>query len=486
MKCLSILATATVLGPGFAAASPQASLSPIPCVRIAIEGLRCGTLRVLENRSAASGRSIEIHVAIAPATGAKPLPDPVFFFYGGPGAAASDEAAKTERAWRTARERRDLVFIDQRGTGRSAPMHCSFAGDPDDPNTYAIDLFDRGHLKACRDRLAASHDLIRYGTADAILDADAIRAALGYERINLVGESYGTRVVQEYLRRRPERVRAAVLLGAVPPSASITEGTAESLDATIEQFFESCEADRTCAAAYPHLRANATAFLNKARTAGIAATVSLDEGEARPARISYVHAIAWIRSRLYAVQEAARLPGILTQAAQGNGAELVRGALRWRRGLSRSLAEGMYASVVCAEDMPFVDVAAETTAAAATWLGDHRVASQQAACALWPRAEMPVDIKTPVTAATPMLVINGDRDPATSLDWARTVVRHADDARLVVAHNRSHALSFGFEACLGPIAQRFLDSADTGAIDDACAATMRLPPFEIEGPTETR
>ena len=480
LKCLSFLTAAAALAGGITAASRPPALSPVPCVDIAVEGLRCAVLRVPEDRSAASGRTIEIHVAVAPAMEEKPLPDPVFFFYGGPGAAASDEATKTERYWRRTRARRDLVFIDQRGTGRSAPMHCPYQGDSDDPNTYAVDLFDIGHLKACRDRLATTHDLARYGTADAIRDADAVRAALGYERINVVGESYGTRVAQEYLRRYPERVRAAVLLGAVPPSASITEGMAASLDAVLEQFFRSCETDRACAGAHPDLRADTTAFFNEVRAVGVTATVGLDQGEARPARISYAHAIAWIRSRLYSVQEAARLPRILTQAARGDGAELVRGALRWRRGLSRSLAEGMYASVACAEDMPFVDVESETAAAAFTWLGDHRVASQQAACALWPRAEVAADIKDPVTAATPMLVINGDRDPATSVDWARAVVQHAGDARLVVARNRSHAMTFEFEACLGPIAERFLETADTGAVDDSCAATIRLPPFEID------
>lgn len=481
MKCLSFLTAAAVLGPGLAAASPPAGLSPIPCAQLAVEGMRCGVLRVPENRSDASGRSIEVHVAVAPATGAQALPDPVFFFYGGPGAAASDEVRKTERLWRMTRERRDLVFIDQRGTGRTASMHCTYPGNPDDPNTYAVDLFDTDHLKACREHLATTHDLTRYGTADAIADADAVRAALGYERINAVGESYGTRVVQEYLRRHPERVRAVVLLGAVPPSASITEGMAASFDATLEQFFRSCESDRACAFAYPRLRAETTAFLTTARSSGVSAAVSLDEGEVQPGRISYAQAIAWIRSRLYAVQEAAHLPRILTQAAGGDARELVRGALRWRRGLSRSLAEGMYASVVCAEDMPFVDVASESSAAASTWLGDHRVTSQQAACAIWPRAEVAADIKDPVTAVTPMLVINGDRDPATGLAWAWTVVKHADDARLVVARNRAHAMTFEFEACLGPMARRFLETADTGTIDDACAATMRLPPFEMGG-----
>lgn len=114
------------------------------------------------------------------------------------------------------------------------------------------------------------------------------------------------------------------------------------------------------------------------------------------------------------------------------------------------------------------------------------MASQQTACALWPRAPVAADIKEPVTATTPMLVINGDRDPATSLDWARLVVQHAPHARLVIARNRAHAMTYEFDACLGPIAQHFVATADPAAVDDACAAALRLPPFEIDQSQENR
>lgn len=451
-----------------------------PCAGLSVAGLRCGYLPVPENPAEPEGRRIRLHVAVAPARGPKSLADPMYFVYGGPGVGASDEAARSIRLWMRARARRDLVFIDQRGTGRSAPLRCEYGGDPADPNTYAVDLFDTEFLAACLARHRAGRDLTRYGTAQAVRDIEAVRRALGHERMNLIGESYGTRVVQEYIRRHPHRVRSALLLGAVPPSASITEGMARLLDATLEQLFASCETDRDCAAAYPRLRADTFALLERARTRGITATVSLAGGLAREATISRAQAIAWIRSRLYSVQEAARLPGILTRAARGDARALVRGALVWRRAVSRSIAEGMYGSVACAEDMPFVDVRAETDAVAGTLMGDHRVASQQAACALWPRVAVAADIKQPVTAAVPLLVINGDRDPATSLDWARRVVSHAPDSRLVVARNRAHAMSYEFESCLGRIAMQFIDAADVDSIDVDCVGALRLPPFVID------
>lgn len=449
-----------------------------PCRSISAVGVICGTFGVPENWMQPSGRLIRIHVAVAPATGPDPLADPVFFFYGGPGAAASDDADRDIERWRALRARHDLVFVDQRGTGRSAALHCAFAGDPDDPNTYAIDLFDRDHLAACRDRLALRADLTRYGTAHATRDVEAVRAALGYRVINIVGHSYGTRAAQEYLRRHPMRVRTVVLLGAVPPSASITEGMAAALDATLLQLFDSCESDRACHEAYPRLREDATAVFGRARAQGFTAHVAIDRGVARDVTVSHDLAVAWLRSRLYSVTEAARLPRVLTLAARGDARELVGGAIRWRRGIARALAEGMYASVACNEDMPFVDVPHEVAAAQGTLLGAHRVTSQQAACKLWPRAVVASDIKTPVVAAAPVLVINGDRDPATGLDWARMVVAHAPDGRLVVARHRSHALAYRWASCLGPIAERFIETADAAAVNDGCAAELSLPPFE--------
>lgn len=461
------------------AATPGIELGP--CDHIAVTAARCGTLRVPENRADPAGRTIDIHVAVAAASGPDPLPDPIFFFHGGPGAAASDQAAGNIERWRALNTRRDLVFIDQRGTGLSAPLHCRFIGDPDDPDTYAIDLFDLQHLRACRDHHRNRADLTRYATADALQDVESVRTALGYTLINAVGISYGTRVVQEYIRRHPGRVRAALLLGAVPPARSITEGMARSLDATLNQLFDSCDADPACRAAYPRLRSDTAGLLRHARDQGVAATIALDAAAARETVISYQQLVAWIRGRLYSVADSARLPRALSQAARGDAGEVVLGAIRWRRQLTRSLSEGMYASVACAEDMPFVDVEAELAEAAGTWMGGHRVISQQAACAIWPRAAVPADLKTPVTAPTPILVINGDRDPATSLAWARAIVERAPNAHLVVASNRSHSLAFAWQDCLGPLAGQFIDRAAVDAVDDACAARLALPPFVTDG-----
>ncbi|MGH8198328.1 MAG: alpha/beta fold hydrolase [Steroidobacteraceae bacterium] len=480
-----LIALATLgLGAVVASDSSRSRIDLGPCDEFKIDGARCGFLSVPENWATSSGRRIGIHVAVAPATGSDAAVDPIFFFYGGPGAAASSEAPESADFWRELRVRRDLVFIDQRGTGRSAPLHCRYAGDPHDPNTYAIDLFDIAHLKSCHEHHAEIHDLTQYGTADAIQDAEAVRVALGYARINAVGESYGTRVVQEYARRHPERIRTALLLGVVPPSASITEGMAASLDATLGQFFTSCESDRGCAAAFPDLRSRTASLLMAANDAGFSAEIRLGQGELRMATISYELGLAWIRSRLYSVTEAARLPRILSQASRGDARELVRGAIHWRREISSSLSEGMYASVTCAEDMPFVDVEAEIAAATGTWLGSHRVTIQQAACAIWPRPAVADDIKHPLDVKTPILVMNGDRDPATSLDWARTAVSHAPNARLVVAQNRSHALTHDRDPCLRSLASQFVDTADPASIDDACAAKLALPPFDIAAGTD--
>lgn len=459
---------------------PSAALRLETCATFAFAGARCGILTVPEDWADPSGRFIGIHVTVVAASIRNPVDDPVFLFYGGPGSAASKEALKSSHFWGSLALDRDLIFVDQRGTGFSAPLNCKFSGSFQDPQTFAIDLFDMTHLRACRDLHASNRALTQYSTAVAIRDTEAVRAALGYERINVVGESYGTRVAQEYVRRHPERIRTALLLGAVPPSVSVTEGMAKSFDATLDQLFASCESDPACAAAYPDLRSTTIAFLDTIRISGVSADIVLDHGTPRPAKVPYELALAWIRSRLYSVEEASHLPRILSRAASGDARELVRGAIYWRRALSRAISEGMYASVVCAEDIPFVDVAEEIRAATGTWLGSHRVISQQAACEDWPRAVVPADFKFPLDTEIPILVVNGDRDPATSLEWAHIAVSHLSNARLIVARNRSHNLTAERNIdCVRSLATEFIELADPAVVDSTCTRDLVLPPFEF-------
>jgi len=180
----------------------QSSGSPLslsPCNLPGVSGpARCGTYEVFEDRAAKSGRKIKLHLVVLSATDHAPASDAVFVFHGGPGAPATDlvyEAAGFGPLGGL-RNSHDLVFVDQRGTGSSNGLHCDIGDDPEDLQVFFGELFPVEKIRACRQKLEAVADLRLYTTAIAMDDLDEIRAALGYEKIDLVGSSYGTIAAQ--------------------------------------------------------------------------------------------------------------------------------------------------------------------------------------------------------------------------------------------------------------------------------------------------
>ncbi|HEX8674880.1 MAG TPA: alpha/beta fold hydrolase, partial [Longimicrobium sp.] len=181
--------------------------------------MRCLTVRVPEDRERPRDGSVALHVVVvSPATPGDA--DPVFFFTGGPGQAASDGLQGTLHELAGVLATRDLVLIDQRGTGPSQPLRCDLDRTEDALRGWLTGGFPRAAIRACRERLLARGiNPARYATADAVMDAEAVRGALGYERVNLLGISYGTRVALEFLRRYPHHVRTATLRGLHAPDS---------------------------------------------------------------------------------------------------------------------------------------------------------------------------------------------------------------------------------------------------------------------------
>src|SRR5215207_529415 len=230
------------------AASPATSqrptgLSLAPCTPRGVSATanaRCGMLAVYENRAARSGRMIELRVVVFPATGSNRAPDPVFFIAGGPGSSIVDQAGGVARDPARLRERRDLVLLDQRGTGASHPINCEFYGPPDSLQSFLGDFMPPEAVRRCREEYAKDTDLTQYTTTIAAGDLDEVRSALGAERINLSGGSYGTRAAQEYMRRYPSRVRTASLFGVVAPSEAMPQHFARDAQNALDAVIREC------------------------------------------------------------------------------------------------------------------------------------------------------------------------------------------------------------------------------------------------------
>jgi pimeloyl-ACP methyl ester carboxylesterase len=215
--------------------------------------LLCGKYAVHENRAAMSGRMISLNVVVAPAYAIAPQPDPVFFLAGGPGQGQARIASAGENAlMRELRRDRDLVFIDQRGTGESNSLDCSLS-PRNTVQDYFAELFIPEPIARCRRTLSEKAELQFYTTPIAVEDLAQLRSALGYEKINIYGESYGTLAALEYLRRYPQDVRTLALAGVSTPAAKLPLQFAQGTERAMKRLLQDCSADPACAAVFPNL-----------------------------------------------------------------------------------------------------------------------------------------------------------------------------------------------------------------------------------------
>jgi pimeloyl-ACP methyl ester carboxylesterase len=453
-----------------------------PCsVEGVTEKLLCGRYAVWENRSTRRGRKIELNIVVVPALGPDPAPDPVFAFAGGPGDFATNGAGY----WadnRAVRARRDIVLVDQRGTGASHRLDCKVPRDPGDVQAYFEATLPLAEVRRCRAELAPIADLTQYTTSIAADDVDEVRAWLGYDKINLDGGSYGTRAAQVYLRRHGAHVRSATLLGVAamdqfPPLFHARDGKH-----ALDLVFEACAKAPACATAFPDLRAEharVLAGLDVARgRAHVTSPVDKREVEVTIPRDMFAE---HIRFTLYNAAFTSATPYVIHRAAQGDFAPLARLAMRWEPNLRRILAYGMHMSVGCAEDAPFIDPAAIEPAIAGTYLRGYRVNQLVAACREWPRGAVPPGFHQPLTSDIPTLLISGAYDPVTPPRWAEQVASHLSRAfHLVIpdAHHGSGGLTH--PECLSGITAAFLERGTSDGLDVSCVAGMKPPPFITE------
>ena len=253
LSALCFIPAQTAVAQTQAPNAPRQKLALEPC-RLPgwNEDVRCGQYEVYENREAKTGRKISLRVVVAPSLGEKAAPDPIFYFAGGPGAGAIDNFSLAGKGFLAGlRRERDLVLVDQRGTGGSNQLPCNLRGDKNDMAAFFSEIFSPERLRACRAELEKVADLKLYSTPIAMDDLDEVRAALGYDKINLYGGSYGSTAALAYLRQYPQRVRTATVAGVAPPDMKLPLPFGKGVQKALEHVFADCAADEKCRAAFP-------------------------------------------------------------------------------------------------------------------------------------------------------------------------------------------------------------------------------------------
>ncbi len=427
--------------------------------------LSCGTLDVPEHRGDPASRRLSIAVAILPANTLSPKPDPLFVLAGGPGQAASSIADFAARL-SDVRTTRDIVLVDQRGTGRSSPLDCkAFARSNDLADALDIDPLPKA--RACAAEIAARGvDLARYTTDDYIADLEDVRRALGYPKVNLWGGSYGTRVAQEYLRRHPGVIRSVVLDGVAPPSMIVSLDVWTTRERAIDAVVAACGRSTACRAAHPDIAATLDAIHTRLGDAVRDAALTMPRtGETRTIRIGFDAFLAALQPIVYQPESAALLPEILARARDGDFAPLVATLSAFDDAMEGELNAALHYAVTCAEDVPRVTPARERAALEGTRAASL-VGRVLAVCDAWPHGAMPADFATPVTSDVPVLLLSGGLDPVTPPRYAEEVAKTLTHARSIVAPGFGHIISA--RGCVPRLIAKFVDAAGFDTLPATC------------------
>lgn len=448
----------------------RAALAPCRVPGVS-EQLRCGIYEVYENRQKLSGRKLPLRIVIMPAAKRVEGNAPVFIFVGGPGQSATDFV----KYYVGAHPHNDVVFVDQRGTGDGHRLDCAnIPGSPQAPEGYLEPVFQRSIFRACRTVLERKFDLTQYTTPIAMDDYDEVRQALGYDRINLEGGSYGSRAILEYLRNHGNHARAVWLQSADPYAFRNPLFHARSAQESLDGLLKLCRLEVACKRAYPHPRQDLETILH--RLAEKPAKVRIDDGGIGiDLQLTHDTFTEGLRAMLYDLNSQRQLPYLLRQAALGHLEPFATAAFKTKRALRDTIRYGMLQTVICSEDAPRIrswEIARETHG---TFLGDSRVRQQLAACEEWPRAPLPGNYAIPFQSDVPAIIISDDLDPVTPPRFG--------DMMAVYLPNSVHVVIPGGHStddqCAYSLGQQLFENKELAALDLKCVNRLQRRPFYI-------
>lgn len=442
----------------------------------------CGKYEVFEDRAAKSGRKIALNILVLPALAGKPAPDPVFVLAGGPGQGAVSAVKGSGDYLIKLRRERDLVFVDQRGTGESNPLNCARAANKDEMSGYFSQGANLDRLRECRAQLEKNANLTLYTSSLAMDDLDEVRAALGYDKINLQGGSYGTFAGLVYMRQHGDRVRAAILEGVSPVEAKIYLPFAKGVEHSLERLFADCAADKECNAAFPTLRADLKELAAKLekKPAAFESTNPVT-GKRETITLSRDSFAEQVRALLYIPIYWRWVPVLIHEANKENPGPFASIAYANLRGLGDQIATGMSFSVICAEDVPFITEDEIRQSTAGTFYGDYRIRTATRACEQWPRGKVAASFNEPVKSNVPVLMITGDLDPVAPPWAAAGTSRYLPNSRHISIPNTGHY--FRFE-CVDDLSSEFMTKASAKGLDDSCVKDIELPSFVTKLPPQ--
>jgi len=438
----------------------------------------CGSLNVPEDRAARTGRQIALKIIVLPALKQQHGSDPLFILAGGPGQGACELAGDLQERFRAVQTTRDIVLIDQRGTGKSNALDCKPIGGNETPDVSSAAFVDQLH--ACLDSYKSRADVTKYTTANAVDDFDDVRRFLGYPTIDVYGVSYGTRAAMEYVRRHGDHTRAVILDAVAPPEMRIPLYAARDSERALDLVLDGCRKNAQCNQRFPNLNARLAALLARL-DAHPEHTRYIDPrtGLEKETDVKRLNVAGLLTTALYLPQTASLVPLMIEQAEKGNFMPLFAMKSAFEPA-SASIARGLYFSVMCSEDAPRIEPGAVQREAAGTFLGPELAELRLKPCEFWPRGAVDPASFAETPSEVPALILSGELDPVTPPVWGQKVASRWKNSRHIVVPGAAHGSSSS--GCVMKLMMQFLDDGNASRLDPSCVQHLTRPPFVL-GPS---
>ena len=423
--------------------------------------VKCGKLEVPENYQQPDGDKIAINFAVLPAIDDSEYKAPLMFLAGGPGQAAVELATGLNHVFREVRKTRDIILVDQRGTGESSALSCDFEA-VDNVYSSLPDALDPQEVKECVAQFKG--DVTQYNSENAIRDFDAIRAALGHEKLNIYGGSYGTRAGLVFMRMFPESLESVVLDSVGPievPIGMFGQSGARSF----ELLLENCKNSESCHKAFPNLAEEFQAV--KARLAKDVAIIDILHprlGTPTKLVIDDTKFTGNLRFQLYGMEGRSMVPLVIHQAFLGNYQPLI--GLMARTEDEQLVYTGLLFNIVCNEDIPRVSEADRAADANNNFDGKDSHSAWDMVCPFFPEYRPSEDFYQSVTADIPTLILSGNLDPVTPPSNGEYSAKSLPNSHHIIVENASHTVAMS--TCASDIINEFLTSKTPKALDESC------------------
>ncbi|MEO0425366.1 MAG: alpha/beta fold hydrolase [Pseudomonadota bacterium] len=450
--------------------SPQLAIDFQPCSVPNIDRVvQCATVPVPVDHEQPGGEALSLFVVRAPATGVRENTPPLMILAGGPGqAAASHYGAFVRSALRQANTNRDIILVDQRGTGRSHPLEC------DAVTGLGFDVMSDDELAdgvgECLDHYEVSPH--HFGSEAIVRDLDHVRELLGEDQVALWGASFGTRLALRYVARFPDRVAAMVIDGVTSNTESLFAQAPQHSHAAIMALLARCERTEACDAQQveQHLSqliaSPAVSVSLRDPLSGAPVTQVIDGTLGRNS----------VRGALYSPTRTALIPLALSHASEGDLQMLTALAADTASWAGDTMFGGSTLSILCTEDVDRITPDAARQAGAGSLFEDSYYHFWATACRHWPRTDLPGDYGDLVVSDVPTLALSGGLDPVTPPASAEVAIRGLSQVQHLVAPAVGHNVTP--EGCAPRLVADFLDAPEA-PLDGACLKTLKAPPIII-------